>query len=117
LEDYKGGRSLSALQTFAKENLKPMCSPANLDLCDADKKAQIETFMALSSDELAAKIKEKTDEQAALEETFKTEVKALQSKYESLQKEKEDGLKAVKDSGLGLMTSVQAHKKKVKSEL
>merc|ERR1712182_173947 len=42
LEDYKGGRSLKALQDFAKENLKPVCSPANLDLCDGDKKTQIE---------------------------------------------------------------------------
>jgi len=117
LEDYKGGRSLEALQTFANENLKPMCSPANLDLCEGDKKAQIEGFMALSDDVLDAKITEKKTEGEQLEETFKTEVKALQAKYEQLQKDKEEGLKSVKESGLGLMQSVQAHKKKVKSEL
>jgi len=117
LEDYKGGRSLSALQTFAKENLKPMCSPANLDLCDGDKKAQIEEFMAMSDDALAAKIKEKKDEQDAIETTFKEEVKKLQSTYEKLQKDKEDGMKAVKESGLGLMQAVAAHLKKQKSEL
>merc|ERR1712078_839015 len=50
--DYKGGRSLSDLQKFAKENLKPVCSPANLDLCDADKKKQIEEFMAMGADAL-----------------------------------------------------------------
>lgn len=117
LEDYKGGRSLKALQDFAKENLKPMCSPANLDLCEGDKKAQIESFMALSDDDLAAKITEMKGEGEKLEETFKTEVKALQDKYQQLQKDKEDGLKAVKESGLGLMQAVQAHKSKVKSEL
>jgi len=117
LEDYKGGRTLKALQDFAKENLKPVCSPANLDLCDADKKAQIEGFMAMSDADLDAKIKEKKDEGTALEETFKTEVKALQAKYEQLQKDKEAGLKAVKESGLGLMSAVQAYKKKTKSEL
>jgi len=117
LEDYKGGRTLEALQEFAKENLKPVCSPANLDLCDADKKAQIEGFIALSDADLDAKIKEKKDEGEQLETTFKDEVKALQAKYEQLQKDKDDGLKKVKESGMGLMQAVQAHKKKVKSEL
>jgi len=117
LEDYKGGRSLQALQDFAKENLKPVCSPANLDLCDGDKKTQIEGFMAMSDADLDSKITAKKTEQEALEETFKTEVKALQDKYQQLQKDKEDGLKKVKESGLGLMQAVQAHKKKVKSEL
>ena len=58
MEDYKGGRTLSALQEFAKENLKPVCSPANLDLCDADKKKQIEDFLAMDDSALDAKIKE-----------------------------------------------------------
>merc|ERR1740117_1526593 len=35
LEDYKGGRDFDALSKFASENLKPVCSPANIDLCDA----------------------------------------------------------------------------------
>merc|ERR1712167_423846 len=93
LEDYKGGRTLEALQKFAAENLKPVCSPANLDLCDGDKKTQLEGFMAMSDADLDSKIKEKKTEQEALEETFKTEVKALQDKYQQLQKDKEDGLK------------------------
>merc|ERR1712072_1677520 len=42
LEDYKGGRDYDALKKFADENLKPMCSPSNLDLCDDEKKAEIE---------------------------------------------------------------------------
>jgi len=117
LEDYKGGRTLADLQKFAAENLKPVCSPANLDLCDGDKKASIEGFMAMSEADLAAKIKEKKDEGDKLEATFTSEVKALQAKYESLQKDKDEGLKAVKESGLGLMQAVAAHQKKVKSEL
>jgi len=117
LEDYKGGRTLKAMQDFASENLKPMCSPANLDLCDGDKKTQIEGFMAMSDADLDAKIKEKKDENDQLETTFKEEVKALQAKYEQLQKDKDEGLKKVKESGLGLMQAVQAHQKKAKSEL
>jgi len=117
LQDYKGGRSLSDLKKFASENLKPQCSPANLDLCDDEKKKLIETFMALSDADLDAKIKGKKDEEKTLEETFTKEVKGLQAKYEQLQKDKEEGIKKVKESGLGLMQAVAAHKKKTKEEL
>merc|ERR1719453_2298251 len=117
LEDYKGGRSLADLQKFAAENLKPVCSPDNLDLCDADKKKQIEDFMAMGADALDAKIAAKKAEGEALEATFKAEVKKLQETYEKLQKDKDEGLKAVKESGLGLMSAVAAHQKKVKAEL
>jgi len=117
LEDYKGGRSLDALRKFAAENLKPVCSPGNLDLCDADKKKQIEEFMAMGIEALEAKITEKKKEGDVLEETFKAEVKKLQETYEQLQKDKEDGAKKIKESGLGLMQAVAAHQKKTKSEL
>merc|ERR1711966_226027 len=38
LQDYQGGRSLDDLKKFAEENLKPQCSVANIDLCDAAKR-------------------------------------------------------------------------------
>lgn len=38
LEDYDGGRDFNGLKKFADENLKPLCSPANIDLCDEEKK-------------------------------------------------------------------------------
>ena len=56
LEDYQGGRSFKDLSKFATENLKPVCSPTNLDLCDDEKKKQIEEFMALPVSELDEKI-------------------------------------------------------------
>jgi hypothetical protein len=111
LQDYKGGRDFSALKKFAEENLKPMCSPDNLDLCDADQKAKIEELVALSDSDLAAKIAEKEKEGKDAEKTFESEVEKLQKRYQELQKEKEEALEAVKESGLGLMKSVQASKK------
>merc|ERR1712045_1092121 len=71
LEDYQGGRTYDDLAKFAKENLKPVCSPAKLDLCDGEKKAQIEKFMAMPADELTSMIaaEEKKIEEA--EENFK----------------------------------------------
>ena len=41
VEDYNGGRSYADLQKFA-QGLGPMCSPANLDLCDDEKKKMID---------------------------------------------------------------------------
>ena len=40
-------RTFDALKAFADENLKPMCGPNNLDLCDADKKAEISKLMSM----------------------------------------------------------------------
>ena len=109
LEDYSGGRDFDALEKFANENLKPMCSPANIDLCDDDKKAEIEKFQAMSSDDLDAAIKEKESESETAEGDFKTFVEGLQKQYEDAMKKKDDAIAAVKASGLGLMKAVKAN--------
>jgi len=112
LEDYDGGRDYEALKKFAKDSLKPMCSPANLDLCDDDKKKEISEFQAMSAEDLDAKIEEKKAEIKTAESTFEEEVKKLQETYGQLQKDKDEAIAAVKQSGLGLMQAVQAHAKK-----
>jgi hypothetical protein len=112
LEDYKGGRDFKSLQKFAQENLKPMCSPTNLDLCDAEKKAEITKFMEMSDDDLDKMVTEKEEEMKKLEEDFKEFVEGLQNSYQEKMKEKEDAMEAIKDSGLGLMKAVKIAKKK-----
>merc|ERR1712141_161297 len=111
LEDYEGGRDLKALQQHAKEKLGPSCGPKNVDLCDADKKKQLDEFMAMSDDDLAAKVKEKEAEMAKAESDLEELLKSLQSQYEEGQKARDDKKKEIKESGLGLMKSVAAHKK------
>jgi len=117
LEDYQGGRSFDDLKKFADENLKPVCSPSNLDLCDDDKKAEIEGLQALSAEDLDAKIEEKEEELKAAEKTFEEEVEKLQKKYQELSEEKDAAIDAVKASGLGLMKAVKAAAKAAKDEL
>merc|ERR1712193_592299 len=119
LEDYQGGRTLKDLQDFAKENLKPICSPFNLDLCDDEKKAEIEKYKAMSDADLEAAIAEKKKEIETAEEAFNTGLKGLQETYEKLQKDKDEGIKKVKESGLGLMQAVAATagREKAKEEL
>uniref|UniRef100_A0A7S1M9W2 Uncharacterized protein n=1 Tax=Alexandrium catenella TaxID=2925 RepID=A0A7S1M9W2_ALECA len=105
------------MKKFAKENLKPICSPANLDLCDEDRKKEISDIQALPAAELTAKIEEKQKEMKEAEEEFEAEVKKLQEHYQELTKSKDEKVAAVKSSGLGLMKSVQSHAQKAKQEL
>jgi len=117
LEDYEGGRDLKDLQTFAKEKLGPSCGPKNVDLCDADKKKQLDEFMAMSETDLSEKVGEKEEEMKKAESDLEELLKSLQSQYEAGQKARDDKKKEIKEAGLGLMKSVAAHKKSSKSEL
>jgi hypothetical protein len=107
LEDYKGGRDYSALEKFAK-GMKPVCSPAKMDLCEPEMKEKILELQKLSAADLDKQIKEKEAEIEKAEKFFTDEVDKLQKSYQKLQEDKESTINAVKESGLGLMKSVKA---------
>jgi len=109
LEDYKGGRDYASLEKFANESLKPMCSPANIDLCDADKKADIEKFLGMAGEELDTLISDNEKKIEQLETDFKAGVEALQAKYQSLMETKEKDEEEIKNAGLGLMKACKTH--------
>jgi len=117
LEDYKGGRDFDSLKKFAEENLGPTCGPANLDLCDEEKKAEIAKFSKMSAADLETAITEKTQTMEKLETDFKEFVEGLQKQYTDSSEKKDKDVEAIKASGLGLMKAVQAHNKAGKSEL
>jgi len=108
LEAYEGGRDFDSLSKFAEENLKPMCSPKNIDLCDDEKKAQIKKLQAMSEADLQKAVDEKEEEVKKAGETFDSEVEKLQKRYEELDKEKTEKIAEIKNSGLGLMKAVLA---------
>lgn len=112
LQDYQGGRDADALKKFAEENLKPMCSPKNIDLCDDEKKAEIEKYSAMADDDLAAAITAEEKKMEDAEKLFSDEVSKLQSTYEKLMADKDATIAEVKSSGLGLMKSVKSFKAK-----
>jgi hypothetical protein len=117
LEDYKGGRDFDALKKFAEANLGPTCGPANLDLCDDEKKADIAKFSKMSASDLEAAIAEKTEAMEKLEKDFKEYIEGLQKSYTEANEKKDKDVEAIKNSGLGLMKAVAAHNKGAKSEL
>jgi hypothetical protein len=110
LQDYQGGRDFDSLKKFAEENLKPVCSPANIDLCDEDKKADILKFQAMADDELDKLIAEKEAEAEKAEADYKTYVETLQTQYREATEAKDAAVEAVKASGLGLMKAIKASK-------
>jgi len=112
LEKYEGGRDYDALKKFADENLKPMCSPGNMELCDDEQKGEISKLMEMSLEDLETAIKDGEKKIEEAEETFKSELQKLQDSYQELMKTKEDTIAEVKSSGLGRMKSVLAHRNK-----
>merc|ERR1712032_375885 len=112
LEDYDGERSYAELKEFANKNLGPVCGPNNMDLCNAEMKAKIAEFMAMSEADLAAAIKEKDDTVKKADDDLEELLKDLQEKFESATKEKDEKVKAIKDSGLSIMKKVLASQKK-----
>jgi len=117
LQDYSGGRDFAALKKFA-EGLGPLCSPANIDLCDEEKKAKITEFSALTAAAREEMIAAKEAEVAKLESDFKSFVEGLQKQYQESSEKKDKDVEAVKAAGLGLLKAVNAfEKKKTKSEL
>ena len=82
LEDYNGGRDYASISEFAKENLGPQCGPSNLDLCDDEKKAMIETFMQMSDSDIATLVAEKEQLIKAANDEFEKGVEALEKEYQ-----------------------------------
>ena len=99
LDDYEGGRDFDSLKKFADDNLKPMCSPSNIDLCDDDSKVEIEKFLALGVDVLEKQINEKQSELDATEEEFMAFVNTLQEQYQNKMDEKDAKIEEIKKVG------------------
>lgn len=57
MKDYQGGRSFADFKKFAEENLGPTCGPGpDIDLCDATTKKKVETYSAMTTEALQAKV-------------------------------------------------------------
>merc|ERR1712187_501426 len=110
LEDYSGGRNFEDLSKFAQENLKPMCSPSKIELCDEEKIVEIEKLINMSDKNLKGLIDVEEKKLDKAEDTFKEEVQKLQEKYQQLIMDKDSTITAVKKAGLGLMRAVQSTK-------
>uniref|UniRef100_A0A7S2AJB0 Thioredoxin domain-containing protein n=1 Tax=Octactis speculum TaxID=3111310 RepID=A0A7S2AJB0_9STRA len=113
LEEYEGNHTLDALKTFADTSLKPSCSPANIDLCDGPKKAEIETFMDMPAAELEALIEVKNSAVKEAEEYIhqtKEAADALREQYRAMAQNKVDATEHIKGNGFSIEEKFNAIK-------
>ncbi len=117
LEDYKGGRDLSALQAFASE-LKPGCDVVTLENCDDAAKTVVKDWLPLALDVLEAKVVDHDQAKETIEGTFRTGVEGLQKQFEKMSSTKDEQLaELAAKTNLGVLRSIIAHKKSTKDEL
>mmetsp|Transcript_31193 Transcript_31193/g.61748 ORF Transcript_31193/g.61748 Transcript_31193/m.61748 type:complete len:129 (+) Transcript_31193:533-919(+) len=109
--DYNLDMETEDMVKFVK-NMKPQCSIANIDLCDDEKKALIESLSALSFEEINEKVMDVERQVKAMENDFETGLEGIEDDYERLDKEHQYTLKKLKDTGnIALAKSVLESKK------
>lgn len=106
LEEYEGSRKYEDLVEFARQNLVPLCSPTNLDLCSEEARSQIERYLAMSKDELQALVEAEENKLVEAKKKYDQEIEALQLKYEEAAQERDEALAAIREGGLEWMKSV-----------
>lgn len=94
LQVYKSGRDFDSLKSFADENLKPLCSPFNLDICTDDQKKEIKKYEDMSADDLDKAMSEAKSQLASAEKAHEVEVQALQNAFAAV-KQKESATSAL----------------------
>eukprot|EP00980_Cylindrotheca_fusiformis_P029069 scaffold22713_cov139-Cylindrotheca_fusiformis.AAC.6 len=107
LDEYQGERDYDELAAFAKENLKPSCSPKNLSLCDEATKKEISKFESMSFAELSGLAEEVNQQIAELEDVAGDKIMVLESQInEIIEKYNVDSQKLKADSNFKYMMSI-----------
>jgi hypothetical protein len=109
LEDYEGEREFDALKEFAG-NLKPTCSPSNVDACTPEDKTEMNKLMEMSKDDLGKVVSEASEKVKAANKAFDDEVDKLQKMYDELEKKKSEAVKIIQTPSLKMAQKVFVHK-------
>lgn len=117
LEEYEGESEYEELAAFAKENLVPLCSVENLELCDDDMKTTIQGYQGMSTGDLEDLIKEHESWLEEAEVLFAHKVDELTKLYQAAEEERKQAIAEVVEKGdLGLMRSVILAKDRMKAK-
>ncbi|KAL7538349.1 hypothetical protein ACHAWF_006057 [Thalassiosira exigua] len=106
LQTYEGKLDCDTLREFAREHLKPQCSPANIHLCDEDTKARIERYRSLGREALEFQVEVTEKEIKGVKMMFEKKRRKLEEMMEDLEMEKDEDIAEIKAGGLGLMKGV-----------
>jgi CHAD domain-containing protein len=107
-QTYEGGRDLSSISEFAKEQLtKVFCSVRNLDVCSDEEKAVIAELRAKSKEELEAIVATVAERMAAASEAYDKAVEEIQEIYESKTQEFNEESEAIrKETSIKLVNQI-----------
>jgi len=106
-ELYEGGRDINSLLAFAEESLAPSCSHANMQFCDEEQTATLETYLAMTAAE-RKKIVDDADKAAAdIMEKFEEDAAKLNARYAEMKVEKEAFKNSVNTKELKLLKSIR----------
>lgn len=97
LEEYRGDKSFSDFKQFTSQALVPMCHPGNLDVCGADERRQIESYIAMEYHELLAEIRQVEKKGVDTKAFYETEFDKLQDIYNKQLAKKTIYVSRVKD--------------------
>lgn len=89
LEEYRGDKTFAELSTFAEQELKPLCNPGRLNVCDSNTRKDMEMYMTMSYDELNTKINGMENAQTEKIQTFTSEFDEMKRDYDKKVAEKE----------------------------
>jgi len=110
LEDYKGGRDLDNLKSFAS-TLGPQCNVETLNHCSEEQTGVIKSLHEETAETLAQSVATFNTKQEEIEKVFQEEVSKLQQTFQELSETKENGLKLLKKkSNIVIVQSVLKQK-------
>lgn len=92
LNKYESGRDLESLLKFVEDNLQNGCLD-DPNLCSEEETKELETYKALSTEDIHKRLENNEAEVDVTEKLFKEHVQKLQDKYQVMQTEKADRLK------------------------
>jgi hypothetical protein len=106
LQQYEGPRDYLNLKKFAEAQLKPICGPSHLQVCDKASRKEIRRLQKLSLEQLDTEMAEKKEEDNAIERNFNAALKDIETQYGKAVETKDAARKEILDSGLSIMKAV-----------
>jgi len=109
LEIYTGERTRKALKNFARE-LKPVCIPAKLELCNEEEKEIINKFTEMSLEDLSKEIKEDEKKIRKANRNYEEEVAKLQESFRKVQATRVAAVQKLKSPSFKALKAVLKYK-------
>merc|ERR1712176_1364050 len=96
LREYEGNRDIEELKRFAFENLKPMCSVFNIDLCDDKQRGEIEILQKVETSALNDRLDKMDEEIKLLNDKFENESMEMEEMYQGWIRDKDEKISPLK---------------------